>query len=224
MRYIRHIATALILLGISHYTQAQDDPSRFESEVSRYMETDKDNPPGDSIVLFTGSSSVRMYKDLEEHFPDHNVLNRGFGGSQFSDLLYFWDKLILPYNPVRIFIYEGDNDIEAGEAPEDILTEAAMLRQMLRQQLPGVPVVFISAKPSVARWHLKEKYEVLNRGLKALADNADDTEYADVWNPMLDENGEVYKDIFAEDNLHMNKKGYAIWQQVLKPYMPGSTK
>lgn len=220
MNHISQIIVAFMLLAICLPAYAQDGPERFEAEVSRFEQADHEDPPGDSIVLFTGSSSVRMYTDLADHFPDHNVLNRGFGGSQFSDLMYYWDKLILPYEPIKIFIYEGDNDIEAGEDPQEILLEARMLRQMLEQQLPSVPVVFISAKPSLARWHLKEQYEELNSGLQKMAERTDNTEYADVWNPMLDENGEVYKDIFVEDNLHMNDKGYAIWQQVLAPFMP----
>ncbi|MGB3182074.1 MAG: GDSL-type esterase/lipase family protein [Cyclobacteriaceae bacterium] len=220
MNRISLIILSFTLLVLCLPAYGQEGPERFEAEVEQFTVSDRNNPPGDSIVLFTGSSSVRMYTDLAAHFPHHNVLNRGFGGSQFSDLMYYWDKLILPYDPIKIFIYEGDNDIEAGESPEDILAEAATLRQMLAQQLPGVPVVFISAKPSIARWHLKEAYEELNSGLQKLAQRTDNTKYADVWNPMLDENGEVYQDIFVEDNLHMNEKGYAIWQQVLAPFMP----
>ncbi|MFA0964082.1 SGNH/GDSL hydrolase family protein [Roseivirga sp. BDSF3-8] len=220
MRYVLLFALAFVFTLTSTLSLAQNGPERFEGEVTRFEQEDMENPPGDNIVLFTGSSSVRMYKDLAEHFPDHNVLNRGFGGSQFSDLMYYYDKLILPYDPVKVFIYEGDNDIEAGEDPAEILEEAATLRQMLEQQLPGVPVAFISAKPSVARWHLKDQYVTLNQGLKELAESTDNTEYVDVWTPMLDENGEVYTDIFVEDNLHMNEKGYEIWREALLPYMP----
>ena len=44
-------------------------------------------------------------------------------------------------------------------------------------------------------------------------------QFADVWKPMLGRDGKPMPDIFIEDNLHMNAKGYAIWQKVLQPYL-----
>src|SRR5690606_38372838 len=120
--------------------------------------------------------------------------------------------------PSKIVIYEGDNDIAAGESAKDILKEAKKLRRMIKKELPGVPVVFIPAKPSIARWELKEKYEVFNEKLKNYAEEEELTMFADVYSAMLDDSGMVYKHIFIEDNLHMNAEGYKIWQSVLAPY------
>jgi lysophospholipase L1-like esterase len=200
-------------------TLVAQDPLRFEKEVNAMV-------AGDSLVdkkkliLFTGSSSIRMWKDLKTDFPAHNVLNRGFGGSVMSELLYYAKPLIINYHPKRVFIYEGDNDIFLGKSPDEILKSADQLLTQLRSQLPSkVKIIFISAKPSVARWDLKIKYEEFNRQLEHWTSTKKNVLYADVWTPMLDGNGEVQKDLFIQDNLHMNRKGYEIWKSVIRKFL-----
>ena len=195
------------------------DPLRFEKEVNDLVKSDS-LVSGRKLILFTGSSSIRFYADLEKDFPKQNVLNRGFGGSEMTDLLYYAQPLILNYKPDRIFIYEGDNDINSGKSPEEILASADQLLTLLRSQLsPKVKIIFISAKPSVARWHLKSKYEQFNQQLKRWIGTKKNVLFADVWTPMLDSNGQVKTDLFIEDNLHMNRKGYDIWKTVLEKFM-----
>jgi lysophospholipase L1-like esterase len=213
------IVAILVVFQFILATGVAQDPLRFEKEV-------RDLVAGDTLVnkrkliLFTGSSSIRYWKDLTKDFSKHNVLNRGFGGSELTDLLYYAKPLILNYQPGRVFIYEGDNDINSGKSPEEILATADKLLALLRTQLPAkVKIIFISAKPSVARWHLKGKYEEFNRQLKQWTSTKKNVLYADVWTPMLDKTGEVRNDLFTEDNLHMNQVGYSIWVQVLKKFI-----
>src|SRR5690606_9208973 len=188
--------------------------------IREFEKADRANPPQPGGVLFTGSSSIALWKDIASYFPEHRVLNRGFGGSNFTDLIYYAERVIMPYKPTKIFIYEGDNDIVQGDGAEKILANARKLRAMIREKLGDTPVVFISPKPSVARWHLKETYEAVNKALKEYAESEPNTEFADVWTPALDADGNVKKDIFVKDNLHLNAKGYQIWQQVLSKYLP----
>lgn len=137
-----------------------------------------------------------------------------------SDLLYYTDELIFKYSPSKIFIYEGDNDIASGKTPEQILADAETILAQIREKLPkNVKVYFISAKPSVSRWNLKDKYVDFNTQLEAWAKTETGVEYIDVWTPMLQPSGEVMDDIFKEDNLHMTSKGYDIWEKVIKKYL-----
>jgi lysophospholipase L1-like esterase len=99
------------------------------------------------------------------------------------------------------------------------MDDARQVRQLIARKLPGVPVFFIAAKPSVARWKSKKKYQQLNSQLSLFAANTPGTGFVNVWNPALDADGEVRKDIFLEDNLHMNEKGYAIWKQAIEPFL-----
>lgn len=193
------------------------DPLRFQAEIERMIT--EPAPPPDKLIIFTGSSSVRMWKNLMEAYPEFNLVNRGFGGSQMSDLLYYLDDLVLKSNPCQVFIYEGDNDISSGKTTEQIIMDTEAVCQKIWATNPDITIVLISAKPSVARWHLKGQYEQLNQAFKEMAITYGQLEFADVWTPSLDPDRMVFKDIFLEDNLHMNAKGYAIWKKTLQPFL-----
>lgn len=215
---LRKIA-ALCLLLPGVLTVLAQNPQRFQSEIDKYSEQAA-SVSNKNLILFTGSSSIRIWNDVGERFPEKNIINRGFGGSTMADLLYYEDELIFRYKPAKIFIYEGDNDINAGKTTEEILKDAEALLQHIRTKLPkSTKVYFICAKPSVARWKLKEQYEQFNAQLKAWTQTEANVEYVDVWTPMLQPNGEVMNDIFMEDNLHMTPKGYDIWEKVIRPYL-----
>ncbi len=209
----------LVLFCFLSVSVCAQDPLRFKEEVATLTKSDSGLNPK-KLVVFTGSSSIKGWRNLADCFPGHNVINRGFGGSNMNDLLHYTTPLIISYNPARIFIYEGDNDIAAGKSPHEILETADNVLRLIREKLPNnVNVIFISAKPSISRWHLKKQYEEFNQKLKNWAATKEGVHYADVWTPMLDANGNVLTDIFLDDNLHMNEKGYDIWTSVLKKFL-----
>jgi lysophospholipase L1-like esterase len=218
-RKLKYLAFLLFLAQVFSPVYAQH-PLRFESEIAELTSNDNSINKKD-IVLFTGSSTIKMWQGIQSDFPGYNILNRGFGGSETSDLLYYFDKLILPYHPTKIFIYEGDNDLNSGKSPAQILSSIDSLIGMIRQKVSGkVPIYLISPKPSISRWNLREKYLDYNTRLKALAAGKKHVYFIDVWNPALDTEGNVLKDIFLEDGLHMNQKGYAIWIKQIRRYLP----
>jgi lysophospholipase L1-like esterase len=194
------------------------DPLRFKMEVDSIVARNRDVNTS-NLILFTGSSSIRLWTNLKSAFPNHNVVNMGFGGSEMTDLLYYVHDLILPFKPKQIFIYEGDNDISQGRTTEQILSAADSILVLVRKELPQTEVVFIAAKPSLRRWSLKEKYEAYNRNLKAWTASKKNVRYADVWTPMINSDGNVKPDIFVEDGLHLNDKGYAIWTSALRKFI-----
>jgi lysophospholipase L1-like esterase len=169
-------------------------------------------------IVFTGSSSIRMWKNLESMFPDYQIINSGFGGSQSSDLFRYYNELILQYNPKKVFIYEGDNDIAAKKKTKDIIATTREIIGKIRERNIGTQVVIIAAKPSIARWKLKRKYIRLNRAFKKLCKEDSGLEFANVWDVMMD-GRKVRQDIFIGDGLHMNNTGYDLWYSVIKPYM-----
>ncbi len=191
--FILAIILYIPLIGAS---QDPEGPERFEKSIREFEQLDKEMPFPDGAVLFVGSSSIKIWDSLDEDFPGVKAVNRGFGGSQFSDLLYFIDRVVTCYKPSKIFIYEGDNDIAAKEKVQDIVKEAKQVREIIARELPGVQVLFISAKPSVARWKLKKKYMQLNSELSLYAGRTPFTGFVNVWTPAIDASGEVIKDIF----------------------------
>lgn len=169
-------------------------------------------------IVFTGSSSIRIWHDLQERFPDHQIVNSGFGGSQADDLLVHCQELILRYRPRKVFIYEGDNDISAGKRTREIIRDMSAIISKIRAQDATTEIVLISAKPSLARWNLKRHYRRLNRKFRKMSRRDVQMNYADVWKPMLDRK-KLREDLFLDDGLHMNEKGYHIWFEVLKPHV-----
>jgi len=166
-------------------------------------------------IVFTGSSSVRLWRDLKEKFPDHQIINSGFGGSQASDLLFFIDELILSYNPKKVFIYEGDNDLWAKKSPTDVLNTTTEIIRRIKAKNASTQVILISAKPSISRWKIRNKYRRLNRKMNRFTKSDPTLFYVDVWKPMLNKR-KLKTDIFIEDGLHMNQKGYDIWYDAMK--------
>ncbi len=210
----------LLVLGFLYSIGYSQDPLRFQEEVegivsSKTVSTDTD------VFLFTGSSSVRFWGSLSDDYPDQNIVNTGFGGSTLPDLIHYQDDLIFRYKPKKVFIYEGDNDIFMEHAPATVLKNAKKLAATIQSRLPGSKIYFIAAKPSLARWELRENYKAFNYSLQSWASFTEGITFIDVWTPMCDDNGEVLKDIFIGDNLHMNEKGYDIWAEVIAPFVSG---
>lgn len=169
-------------------------------------------------LVFTGSSSIRLWDNLQEYFPEHQIINTGFGGSEASDLLEFLDELVLKYQPVKVFIYEGDNDLQRKKKPGEVLKTTIEIIAQIKKTGTTSSIVLISAKPSIERWNLRRKYRRLNRKFKKLCKLDPVLEFANVWDPML--NGKRLKeDLFVEDGLHMNLKGYQIWYQVISMFV-----
>lgn len=208
----------LFFVGIGFSSWAQD-PTRFQKEVDRIHEKYPPNLQRENLILFTGSSSVRMWNDLSSYFPDHEIVNAGFGGSQTFELLHFVDELIIDYKPKKVFIYEGDNDVSSGKSSTEIILTLHELVEKIKGALPGVEILLISAKPSISRWHLKDQYMDLNQHFKEYSELYENVEYVNIWDIMLDAEGKPKTDIFLEDNLHMNKAGYDLWAEVVKKYM-----
>ena len=172
--------------------------------------------PAKETIVFAGSSSIKFWKDLETVFPEHHIVNSGFGGSKASDLLLHTDALILRYKPKQVFLYEGDNDVAGKENVKTIIGTTKKIIAQIKAEDATTAIVIIAAKPSIARWHLRRKYKKLNKHFKRLCNQDAALTYGNVWNIMLNK-GKVKNDIFIEDGLHMNKKGYQLWYTVIAP-------
>jgi lysophospholipase L1-like esterase len=191
---------------------------RFQKEIDNLVAADS-SVKEDHLFIFAGSSSFRLWKDMTTDLSAYNVINRGFGGSEMSDLVYYADQLILKHDPEKIFIYEGDNDLGAKRPLDTIMRNADRLVKKIRQQLPDAKIYFLTPKPCPSRWHLKQSYVQFNKKLKRFAKHHKNVKMIDVWKPLLGKNKEPRKELFIEDQLHMNRQGYAMWVEILKPYL-----
>ena len=213
---MKYLFTLFFLIQINSYAQSS---LKFQNEVLTIQKKyDSIWDSSKETIVFTGSSSIRFWYGLEQLFPKHQIVNSGFGGSQASDLLAYSEELVLRFNPKKVFIYEGDNDIYNNKKPKEIVNTLLLIIHKIRKRNKQTQIILISTKPSISRWHLKQKYKVLNRKFKRLSRKDRLIEFADVWGPMID-NGKLKQDIFIKDGLHLNEKGYSLWYNVLKKYV-----
>lgn len=191
----------------------------WTADMTRFAEQDAANPPPAAPVVFTGSSSIRLWTTLAEDFPDLPVLNRGFGGSQVRDSVWYADQVAIRYQPRRIVLYAGDNDINAGRTPQQVSSDFRAFVARIRRDLPKVPIVVLSIKPSLARLAQLPRQREANALLKADAAALPGVTFVDIATPMLDADGKPRAELFGEDGLHMNRQGYDVWRSVVAPYL-----
>lgn len=197
---------------------AQVSSAAWEQDVQAFEAKDAEAPPPKGAVLFIGSSSIRFWDTLAADFPQVQVINRGFGGSELRDSTWYAGRLVIPHAPRQVVIYAGDNDLHSGRSPLQLRNDFRAFVQRLRRDLPEVRIAYISNKPSPARLQLLEVQREANRLLRAEAE-ASGVDYIDVFTPMLDERGQPLETLFAEDRLHLDREGYALWKQVVAPYL-----
>ena len=211
----------LILSAVTAYAQspAYTREKEWEKEIGAFLEIDKKQTPPANAVLFTGSSSIRMWVSLREDFPKLNVINRGFGGSHFEDLVFFATKIVLPYRPKKIVVYSGENDISSGQTTENVLADFKAFLDFRDKDLPKTPVIYISMKPSVLRWAKWAEMKKGNDLIQAESALHKNVRFVDISAQMLGTDGKPMPDLFLADGLHMNAKGYAIWREILAPFL-----
>jgi len=203
--------------GLFYSSFCQTRP--FENAVRELSEKYRQVPWQNGGIVFTGSSSISLWKSLEKDFPKTPIVNTGLGGSQTHHLLEFIDELVIQYSPSKVIIYQGDNDIYAGKSSRQIIEEHFEIISKVKERLPDTRFYIISAKPSPSRWALKGAYLQLNEEMKQFCASHDQVTFIDVWTPMLDKAGNPNPKLFIEDMLRMNNKGYNIWKKAVKPYL-----
>ncbi len=222
---VRITAVAVLLAALSGPAPAGDapdpDPERFADAIAAFVTWDSKNAVPESPVLFVGSSSIRLWPTAAA-FPGQPVVNRGFGGSELSDILHFYDRVIGPYAPAQIFLYAGDNDIAAGKSAARVFADFRRIADRIATDFPDAELVFISIKPSKARWQVWPVMQEANRLVFAYAEGRERVRYADLATPLLDDGGRP-KDVYLDDGLHLDARGYELWQAALAPYMKRST-
>jgi len=193
--------------------------ARWEKEIQQYETADKAHPPATGGVLFIGSSSIRLWKTLAEDFPDHNVINRGFGGSQIADSTLFADRIVIPYRPRLIVVGAGSNDLKAGKTPEQVTADFAAFVKTVHAKLPNTRIVFLSINPTPARWDQAEVQKQTNQLIRDQISGNPLLTYVAQWEPLLDKVGQPRADLHIADRLHPNAEGYKLRTQLIAPFL-----
>ncbi|MFV5694106.1 GDSL-type esterase/lipase family protein [Flavobacterium sp. LB3P122] len=211
MKWIVFLLTVFFLNTV-HSQEFKADILAFKKQDSILF------PPSDAILLI-GSSSFTKWNDVSSYFPNHTIINRGFGGSTLLDVIRYENDIVFPYKPKQIVIYCGENDIASSDliTGKIVFERFKILYQDIRKEFPKTAVVYISMKPSPSRWKMNERLIDGNEQIRKFIKRQDNTVFLSVWEKMLDANKKPISTIFLKDNLHMNAQGYSIWQKVIEP-------
>lgn len=168
-------------------------------------------------LIFYGSSSFTLWEDLTTIFKEYKPLNLGFGGSTLAACTWFFDRVFENIKKAEaIVIYAGDNDLGDSRHPEEVVLFFEMLLVKIRDKYGKIPCTFISIKPSVSRWQLAGSIRYTNSNIREITLKDPNFHYVNIYDAMLDVNGNPREELFVEDGLHLSKKGYALWLYALQ--------
>lgn len=197
--------------------KAQEAP--FYKEVQTFKRLDSLQTPPKKAILFIGSSTFTNWKDVQTYFPNHVIINRGFGGSSLPNVIYYANDVIFPYYPKQIVIYCGENDFTGGATAQVVVDRVKQLFALIRSKYPKVPIAYISIKPSPSRVKYLPQMKEANQMIADMISQIKRATYINTFDAMFNADGTIMQDIFLKDDLHMNAKGYAIWAKIMAPYL-----
>lgn len=209
----------VVFISLTHNCFSQEPP--FWNDIQAFKKQDSISMPPQHQILFVGSSSFTKWTDVQNYFPDHPIVNRGFGGSTLLDVMMYADNVILPYQPKQIIIYCGENDLAYSDtvSARTVANRFISLFDIIRHVWENVPIGFVSIKPSPSRAKLMPKMVETNKLIESFLKTKSNTAFIDVYHKMLDAHGKPIGEIFTSDSLHMNAKGYAIWKKEIAPHL-----
>ncbi|WP_332452663.1 GDSL-type esterase/lipase family protein [Chryseobacterium aquaticum] len=217
---MKKIFSAFLLLTFV-FIFSQEKKPMFWLDIQNFKTLDQQSAPPDNAILLVGSSSFTKWKDVSEYFPGKTIINRGFGGSRLTDLNYYSEDLLNPYNPKQIIIYCGENDFaDDAQLKADVVVDRfKTFYKKIRIKFPNIEVDYISIKYSPSRQNLWPQMKKANKRIAKFMKKEKNAEFIDITSIMNDANGNIRKDLFVEDLLHMTPEGYRLWTRVMNPYI-----
>ena len=187
-------------------------------EIQAFERLDKTQTYAEDAILFIGSSSIRLWKTLEEDMKPYPVIQRGYGGAHFRDMVFFTDR-ILANHPLSMVVCFVANDISGSSndgTPKEVLKLFKYFEHQVRAKHPKIPIMQIAITPTKSRWKVWPKIKEVNRLIKAYCEKTENLYFIDTVPEFLDENGQPKPQWFVEDQLHLNAKGYEVWNRIIK--------
>jgi lysophospholipase L1-like esterase len=195
-------------------------PERWQKAIAAFQAADKTSPPPQNAILFIGSSTMVLWKTLAHDFPEHVVINRGFGGSQIVDSVFYADRIVIPYRPRMIVLRAGGNDIHAGKTPEQVAADFQAFVEKVRAKLPDVRIAYMPINATPLRWANAEREKQANQLIKARIAAGQNLDYIDTYDATLGADGKPREELFLKDRLHFNAEGYKILTAIVRKHLP----
>ncbi|MCX6137806.1 MAG: GDSL-type esterase/lipase family protein [Ignavibacteriales bacterium] len=193
--------------------------TRYQAVIDTFLHQDSIKPPPKGAIEFIGSSIFRQWTTVTEDMAPLPVYNRAFGGSRTAEVLYYMDRIVLPYQPQIIVYYCGSNDINNGDQPADIAGRFFQFCERVHQKQPETRVFYVSinrAPQKMVRWSAVDS---TNDIVKAYCTKARTVDFIDV-NPVLfNEKNEPRYELYKTDKLHFKPEAYKEFTAIIKPIL-----
>lgn len=191
--------------------------NKYAKELMAFEAKDAANPPPKRPIIFTGSSSFRLWTNVTADLPNLGIVNTGFGGSELSDVREHFERVILKYHPRQVVIYCGGNDLNSKKPVERVVSDLKAVVNRIHKELPKCRITYVSIALNPARWSQLDLILAANAEIKQFMAEDSRRAYVDVTHVMLGGDNKPRPDIFRDDQLHMNRKGYELWIPVIQP-------
>ena len=218
-RLMMLVLASVFAVTLEPSAQAPIDPNRYEATIQKFEAADKANPPVKGGIVFIGASSFARWANLAESFPDHRVVNRGFGGSELSEAVKYAPRVVVPHAPRIVVLYAGENDLNRGLTPDAIAADFDTFSKLIHTSLPSTRIVVIGLKPSLLRWKLRDGMQQTNTLISTRCAADRQCTYVDPWPSMIGADGTPKPELFVADGLHLTPEGYKVWTQMLRPHL-----
>jgi lysophospholipase L1-like esterase len=214
----RHSASAL---WAQTQVQAPRTSRDWEPTIRKFEDSDKSNPPKPGSIVFTGSSSIVRWSTLADDMKPLEVVNRAFGGSQYSDVDQYAKRIVNVYHPPAVVVYAGDNDLAANspKTPESVANDFKQFVQIVHSDLPDTWIYVMAIKPSKLRWDQWGQMKAADQMIQDFCRTQPRVQYIDVATPMFAADGSLPTDLFVADGLHPTPKLYAMWTTIIRPIL-----
>jgi lysophospholipase L1-like esterase len=188
----------------------EDDIRQLENKRAQLKEAPE--------TIFYGSSSIRQWTGLEQEFADWKPVNLGFGGSTLAACDWFFERVMAEYQPKRLVVYAGDNDLGDGRHPEEVFLFFQQLAARTAARFKDIHCYYISLKPSLSRWNLVGQFKYANTLIeREIADHLPNWTFINLFDEMINAAGDYpKKELFLNDGLHLSETGYQLWVQSVK--------
>jgi len=216
---------AILFLGILgvgfREFRATVSAQEWESSIRAFERQDKIHPVPAGVIVFTGSSSIAYWSSLVDDMKPLAVINRGFGGSEYTDVDHYAERVVIAYHPAAVVVYAGDNDLASPgrKTPQSVAENVQQFVQIVHAKLPETWIFVLSIKPSILRWDAWPQMKQANQLIQDFLRTQDHGAFIDVASPMLDPRGRLSSDLFVADGFHPSAKCYAIWTSIIKPVL-----
>ena len=215
------LAAMLMVFAPSSFCQETNhDFGKWEKEIAAFELRDQTNPPPRHALLFIGSSTIRFWKTLAQDFPGHQVINRGFGGSEIADATHFAGRIVFPCAPKAVFLRAGGNDLHNGKSVEQVFADFKEFVTLIQKKLPAAEIIFIGLSPSLARWDQHEKEQAVNRLIESYVKQTPHLKYVEDYDMVLGADGKPRAELYVADKLHFNAEGYKLLVERVRPFLP----